>query len=223
MHYLKGLIVILLLTTSLNQAQASTQITPRIIGGIAASQGDWPWMVALVGAGSSPATGQFCGGSLINQRWVMTAAHCVDNSLITDFVVYTGAHDLVSSPGTMTTVRSIHVHPNYNQFTTDFDIALVELENPVLSITPIQPISPLQMASINAGDMTTIIGFGSTVYPSSNFPDRLQQADVPLITNETCNISYSGSVTSNMLCAGYEIGGTDSCYGDSGGPLMINL
>ncbi|MDH5393872.1 MAG: serine protease [Gammaproteobacteria bacterium] len=222
MYYRKGLAIVLCLI--INLAQANTATTPRIIGGTTASQGDWPWMVALVYAGDAPVVGQFCGGSVIRPQWVMTAAHCVDGLSATDFSAYAGAYDLVSSPGTGAAIESIHIHPGYSPFTADFDIAVIKLSSPLTAITPIPTISPNQMATVMAGDMLTTIGFGNTSTTSPpNFPDTLQQADVPLVSNATCNLSYSGYVTDNMLCAGYAAGGIDSCNGDSGGPLMLNL
>lgn len=221
MHYFKGLSIIFVLCIKL--ALADTQTSPRVVGGTDASPGDWPWMVALVSTGSTPVSGQFCGGSLINPSWVMTAAHCVTNPYITDFVVYAGAYDLISSPGTYSTVDSIHVHPDYHAPALDYDIALIKLSSPISTIPPVQLINPQQMSALSPGEPATVIGFGDTSSLLYSFPDTLQQADTPLVSNATCNINYNGAVNDNMLCAGYAAGGAGACIGDSGGPLLINL
>ncbi|MDH5516391.1 MAG: trypsin-like serine protease [Gammaproteobacteria bacterium] len=219
MPYLKGLCFVFI--CSIHLAQADTQTSPRVVGGTDAQAGDWPWMVALVVTGSTPVSGQFCGGSLISPSWVMTAAHCVSSPAITDFVVYAGAYNLVSSPGTHSAVESIHVHPDYHAPNLDYDIALIKLSSPITHITPVQLVSPQQMSAFSAGQLTTVIGFGDTSSLLYNFPDTLQAAINPLVSNQTCNINYHGIVSDNMLCAGYAAGGSGACVGDSGGPLVV--
>lgn len=190
----------------------------RIIGGVEAADGVWPWMAALVERGYDPFDGQFCGGALIHPNWVLTAAHCLGG----DIDVVLGTNDLTASA---TTYERIQVsrqipHPSYNSSTSDNDIALLELAQASTQT----PIAWNTNSTYNAaGTTSTVIGWGSTSYPYYSYPEMLMQVNVPIISNTTCNASYPGKITSNMLCAGYAAGGKDSCFGDSGGPLMVSV
>lgn len=193
-------------------AQAAS---PEIIGGREATPGAWPWQAALI---YDPNNGrsQFCGGSLIDAGWVLTAAHCVQEwNAATTLYVLVGRHDLSSNDGTVAAVSRIVIHPDYNDGTSDSDVALLQLASPIngttVSLTPV---------SFATSDAATVVGWGTTVEGvSSSSPDRLRQVEVPIVSTEACQASYRGGITATMLCAGR--GGADSCQGDSGGPLMI--
>lgn len=210
-------------------ALAQDEDTPRIIGGQVASPGEWPWQVALINAGGDPYWDQFCGGSLIDVRWVVTAAHCVVNSSPGSIQVLAGIHDL-DNPETgyqRLNIAEIFVHPQYNASTHDRDIALLRLSaNAVLGPTAggeMVATVPLVAADAGtlAGQQSTISGWG---YTGATYPSRLMEASVPIVTHNNCNDanSYNGDITANMLCAGYADGGVDTCYGDSGGPLVVD-
>lgn len=222
-------------------AEANTEQHLRIVGGQDASSGEWPWMVALVSPVSfSYYYGQFCGGSLIHEDWVLTAAHCVtdlfDGTVIqpSEVNVVVGGYDLSdSNTGTESAVRRIIVHPNFNGFTLGSDLALLELQTPVSGVT-ISPLSSAMMSTyVTVGDSATVIGWGSSVAynlddlddldPPSSFPVILQEAVIPYVDNSICNTNLAGFVTDDMLCAGFQQGGASACQGDSGGPLMVNL
>ena len=203
-------------------------ITPKIIGGTTAVPGAWPWMAALIRSDSTDYYfGQFCGGALIAETWVLTAAHCVyDDSLGTwddpgEVDVVMGLHNLKTDIGDRISVKRIVGHPDYNPVSFDSDLALLELERSSLAQT-----LPLMSDVTNdlSGNMAIIIGWGDTDQSdSTEFPDELQQVNVPVIGNTTCSTVYPGLITENMLCAGYAEGGKDSCIGDSGGPLMVRI
>ena len=109
---------------------------PQIVGGQAAAPAEWPWQVAVIVSGSTPINGQFCGGSLITADWVVTAAHCVTDGngapvVTSDFYVQTGITTLSTNSGAASTVAGAVVHPGFDHFSLDNDIALLRLSAPV--------------------------------------------------------------------------------------------
>jgi hypothetical protein len=214
-------------------AEPSLEI--QIVGGQTAGPGEYPWQVALVAAGfANPLNGQFCGGSLIDDEWVLTAAHCVvESGQVTgpaEIDVVVGINNLSDGPtsgsqGQRIDVAEILVHPDYNSATTDQDIALLRLANPATlnaTVATIIPAGPENAALFEAGDTATITGWGATAQNGGG-SDALLEVSVPIVSNATCNAptAYDGEITANMLCAGLAEGGKDSCYGDSGGPLIV--
>jgi len=153
---------------------------------------------------------------------VLTAAHCVDDKLPSDIAVYLGSISLVDTTGSeYIAVDAIYVHPDYDDITNNADIALLHLEETSGQL----PIALIDNSLLDdAGNIATVIGWGitDTDYPSVS--EVLMEVDVPIISNATCNdsISYNGTVTDSMLCAGDSTGGIDACQGDSGGSLMVD-
>ncbi len=195
----------------------SPRMSERIVGGHEAEPGAWPWMAALVQNGYSLYEGQFCGGSLIHAKWVVTAAHCAVDATPDMFEVVLGVHDLEKDAGERHKIKRIIVHPDYDYNTIDSDIALLELEEESARAT-------LPLISNNValeGSEALSVGWGLLSEETWEHPNLLQQILLPIISNEKCNEVYDGFVTETMLCAGYDKGGKDSCYGDSGGPLMV--
>jgi len=193
----------------------------RIVGGVTTEVNEYPWQVSLVSRGSSSV---FCGGSLINDRWVLTAAHCTQSGVSQ---VLLGNH-LQSSTDTgerRVNVRRVVDHPNYNSRTLDNDFSLLELSTPqnLESVDPqIRPIclpsasNPSQYENV----MAVVSGWGTTSSGGSQ-PNALREANVKTMSNAQCNNNYSGSILSSMICASSP--GRDSCQGDSGGPLVRNV
>lgn len=199
---------------------------PRIVGGVEAPVGAYPWMTAIVVNNLSPANGQFCGGSLINREWVMTAAHCVttgttvDNPSADDIVV--DIHRLSDNNGIRRNLQQIIVHPQWDPPTYDYDIALLHLEQPVDSVPVVSLVQPSDAPLFEPGDIARVMGWGATAWQGSG-SDVLLQVDIPIVSQTTCRASYGESdITDRMLCAGLAAGGKDSCQGDSGGPLVVD-
>ena len=198
---------------------------PRIIGGEVAPSGKWPFQVALLYASTANNfDAQFCGGSLISSRHVMTAAHCVKGMRASRLHILTGTQSLTRG-GTRRSVISINVHPKYKARTSDYDIAVVTLKNAVSGIRPVGMLPRLrENAWASPGTTAYVLGWGDTKKGGgTSFPAALHQVQLPLVSRTVCNrpISYDGQVTNRMICAGLQTGGKDSCQGDSGGPLIV--
>ncbi|KAF5010852.1 hypothetical protein FDECE_3025 [Fusarium decemcellulare] len=187
----------------------------QIVGGEAASSGDFPFIVSLSQSGS-----HFCGGTLINANTVLTAAHC---SSVSASSVRVRAGSLNrNSGGTLVGVSSITVHPSFSSSTLNNDVAIWKLS------TSIPTSSTISYASLAAsgsdptsGSSAIVAGWGTTTEGGSSLPVSLRKVTVPIVSRATCRAQYSTSqITTNMVCAGLEAGGKDSCQGDSGGPLI---
>ncbi len=200
---------------------------PRIIDGEPAEQHEFPFMTALVRASNTASdAAPFCGASFIGGRYVLTAAHCLENIHdASDVDVVIGQYK-VSDPtnGQRYSVAQFYLHEQYGTGLSGInnDIAILELEQEVTGVTPINIADSAIENTINTGDMLTVMGWGNQSTEAPSFPDILHKVNVPLVDQASCNESYDGEITDQMLCAGFEQGGKDSCQGDSGGPLIIN-
>ncbi|XP_074052091.1 brain-specific serine protease 4-like [Macrotis lagotis] len=201
----------------------------RIVGGENAMEAEWPWIVSIQKNGT-----HHCAGSLITNRWVVTAAHCFKESVeSSQYSILLGAWQL-GKPGP----RAIRVgmawvlpYPRYTwPKSNQGDIALVRLNHSIKFSEHILPIClPDSTVDLLPGTSCWIAGWGSigdgVPLP---YPQTLQKLKVPIISSETCSRLYWRGVgqeiiTSDMLCAGYLEGKKDACLGDSGGPLMCQV
>ncbi|CAH0380843.1 unnamed protein product [Bemisia tabaci] len=202
----------------------------RIVGGMNADPGEFPWLVSLKRSG-----GHFCGGTLINKRWVLTAAHCLCKELSTPGMrhlrVGLGQHNL-STPATATmSVRVLRVvmHPDYQCSKFQNDIALLELEQDIVWTGRALPacLAPTHSSSFSQ-ERAVAAGWGWTNENLSQGKraDILQKVEVSVVDNGKCQEWYKSqgkkvAIHTSQMCAGYESGGRDSCWADSGGPLML--
>jgi len=185
----------------------------RIVGGRETEEHEYPWQVGLVnGNGRSP----FCGGTLISDTHVLTAAHCTGTA--TSIGVLLGEHNIADDKSIRVDVAEIIIHPNYNSETIDNDFAILRLAKPVAFNKEMRPAClPADPSATYAEVIATVTGWGALSTEGSS-PNVLHEVDVQVKTNTECNNAYSGQITNNMLCAGNP--GKDSCFGDSGGPLV---
>lgn len=211
---------------ALGDRSATETPQPQIVGGHIAKPGRWPFQVALLSAVvKNNADAQYCGGSLIDSRHVLTAAHCVDFlKRPSQLQILTGTQSLASG-GTRQNVAAYKFHPKWNTKTTDYDIAVVTLAKPVTGIVPAAMIAQSQEARFAApGTLVYVTGWGNLkARGRGEYPTELYEVQIPLVSRAVCNApkSYDGYVTARMICAGLNTGGEDSCDGDSGGPLVV--
>ena len=212
---------------SLSSMSVLADVSARIINGKEATKGNWPFMAALVSRNVNAYDGQFCGASFIGERYVLTAAHCVEGNGREDLDVVIGVSNLSSSQAAQHryAVDNIYVHQYYNPEAIGSDIAIIELvEKPSESVVNL--VDGYVRGNLNDGQMLTVMGWGdqdaSDGYSSKS---ELYQVNVPLVNQYQCNtVPYSGysSIGSDAFCAGYSDGGYDSCQGDSGGPIVVS-
>ncbi|XP_073491631.1 serine protease 27-like [Aquarana catesbeiana] len=207
------------------------QVANRIMGGQNTQDGQWPWQVSLRLNGQ-----HFCGGSLISDSWVVSAAHCIKSTVTTStLTIHLGCYQLSKPNSHEISVKPKRFirNPIYTNVGSVGDISLIELETPVNFTTFILPVClPNANVDFPMGMYCWVTGWGSIRSGVSlQSPQTLQKAQIPLIDTQTCDSLYhinsdvSSSVPiilSDMICAGYKAGGTDSCQGDSGGPLVCS-
>ncbi|XP_055611678.1 serine proteinase stubble [Uranotaenia lowii] len=202
----------------------------RIVGGKNAPFGRWPWQVSVrrtsfFGFSST----HRCGGAVINDNWIATAGHCVDDLLTSQIRIRVGEYDFShvqeQLPYTERAVARKVVHPKYNFFTYEFDLALVRLEQPLIFAPHISPICLPGTDDLLIGENATVTGWGR-LSEGGTLPSVLQEVSVPIVSNDRCKMMFLRAgrhefIPDIFLCAGHETGGQDSCQGDSGGPLQV--
>ncbi|XP_054723176.1 serine proteinase stubble-like [Uloborus diversus] len=207
-----------------------------IAGGEQSEEHQWPWMAAIFRRFPDSRPKAFlCGGSLINTRFILTAAHCFVNNYVilpaSAFVVRLGSNSL--SSGEEYTVAKLVLHHNHSGSDYFNDIALIRLAGEAFVTDKIAPIClpTHQMALMDMVGLTaTVAGWGDVEYRTSG-TRVLQHVTIPIVSNQECSAAYSrvrGAAflargSDHVMCAGLKEGGKDACLGDSGGPLMLQI
>ncbi|XP_058238260.1 chymotrypsin A-like [Hemibagrus wyckioides] len=188
-----------------------------IVNGEEAVPHSWPWQVSLQDVKGF----HFCSGSLINDWWVLSAAHC---NVRTSHHVVLGEHNRSADIEDIQVLRIDKVikHPRFNSFTLDNDILLIKLASSAQFTAHVSPVCVADTSDQFLGEIQCVTtGWGLTSHNSSESSPALQQASLSLLTNDECQCYWGGVITKAMICAGAS--GISTCMGDSGGPLVCKI
>ncbi len=199
-------------------------LSTRIVGGEQSTE-TYPWMTALMELKWGDTEVQFCGGALIEEGWVLTAAHCLfENGLMRpeDMRLTIGRNRYNGSGGEKHTVVEFFIHEEYDRKRDYNDIALLKLTTPS-NLKPVNLVLPSDAPNLTpVGQNAKVMGWGATSEDDYDVHTSLREVMVPIVSDEDCMESYGKkNILDTNICAGYEEGGKDSCQGDSGGPLVV--
>merc|ERR550519_2358125 len=206
---------------------------PRIVGGKETEINEFPWMAALQREGQF-----FCGGTLVASKWVLSASHCLykDQELTietpaNEIEIVLGDHDNTVEDETDITktiqLDSYIKHPKWNENgDLDSDIAMLKLAEEV-DLSVFTPACLAKTGDIFVGKNAWAYGWGGLNPAATEYPDKLMKVELPIVSDEQCESEmrekgWDITITEGMLCAG-GVGGEDSCGGDSGGPLTVEV
>ncbi|XP_068213912.1 trypsin-1-like [Palaemon carinicauda] len=213
-----------LLTDFVRKVQRTPKFT-KIVGGKDADLCELKYQISLQDI-SFGFPFHLCGGSIIDENWILTAAHCFDEVDISapDFLqVVTGEHNLIEDEGKEQTIvlKEIIIHEKYDKWTVANDIALLRLSTPIKFDDCSQPIALPEKDHLASGDCV-VSGWG-TLQEEGHPSDILQKATIPMMTDAECKTIFGqAEIDGCMICAGLVDGGIDACEGDSGGPLACH-
>lgn len=201
--------------------EADTAVGAQVIGGEPVTEG-YSYVVSIM-RNSLPSTGVTCGGVLLSERIVLTAATCLPSSetAVNRLRLFTGRYDLadpVDAARQEYSVRMAVGHPAYNPATKEADVALIILDRPVEgNFTAVELLG--QDIELAPGEPLSILGWGSTT-EGGRSSQSLQRAEVRYVPPSACQAAYPMAIYGSMICAIGD-GARDACQGDAGGPLLL--
>ncbi|XP_069613991.1 coagulation factor X [Ranitomeya imitator] len=202
---------------SLYESETFDNPNERIVGGKDCKFGECPWQAVLLSEDNEP----FCGGTILSKQFILTAAHCMNQTKY--FKVIVGEMNTLKKDGaeSIHKVDKIIIHPKFVRLTYDFDIAVVKLKEAINFTDNIIPAclpDPDFAEEVLMNERQAMVsGFGR-LHERGAQATKLQKLNVPYVTRQTCKESSRFAITENMFCAGYDKDVKDACQGDSGGP-----
>uniref|UniRef100_A0A182Q8Z1 trypsin n=1 Tax=Anopheles farauti TaxID=69004 RepID=A0A182Q8Z1_9DIPT len=189
--------------------------TNRIVGGHVADIVSYPYQVSV-----QELNNHICGGSILTSRWILTAGHCIDDTIARYINVRVGS-SFYNHSGTVHNVRSAIAHPEHVPYSWIVDYALLELEEGIVFSSVAQPIVLASRSEdLEFAFDCVVTGWGRTLNSAESF-EQLRAVEIPLVPRALCEVAYEGKIDDSMVCAGdYENGGRGSCTYDSGGALV---
>nr|AAP57670.1 ovigerous-hair stripping substance [Chiromantes haematocheir] len=196
----------------------------RIIGGLLASVGEWPWAVVVKDKNDV----HYCGGVLISSRHILTAGHCIGHPDLANrfpLKVTVGDYDLSTTTESISTTRWVHqalAHSQYNQPTPkNNDVGVLVVQDPIDTQGAVTPVClPSAQFTLQTGTKLWVIGWGATM-EGGPVVNKLRDVEVTVLAHSACQTAYPNEYHSDrMFCVGDPAGGKDACQGDSGGPLL---
>ncbi|XP_039314082.1 trypsin-1 [Solenopsis invicta] len=207
--------IIMLIIFCLALIVSASCLDSRIIGGTNTTIDKLPYQVSIHKNGNF-----HCGGSIIHQQWILTAAHCVNKGSTSDFTVRVGSTYHDKEGLLITGIAKICSNEKFDSNTYDYDVGLIKLSTFLTFGPNVKSIDLVLPSDSVPRTEATVAGWGETALNSEN-SKVLHCVTVPIVDPESCQKSYTDfnmNVTSNMLCAGN--GEKDACKGDSGGALV---
>jgi secreted trypsin-like serine protease len=207
-------------TWCLQEQLNERKIGSRIIGGQAARAGQFTYSAAITVQTSNSRF--FCGGTLLNQEWILTAGQCVDGAEL--FTIQLGSNTLEGDDPYRVKVSSSEyvVHPDYNSLTLENDVGLIKLRMPVEYSQYLNQIGLLATSYNVSFSSFVATGWGQTSDEDSGLSNDLMWVNVVPLSNEECKLFYGNQIGVNTICVGgyYNEG---SCYGDTGSALIQDI
>ncbi|XP_058799502.1 chymotrypsin-2-like [Phymastichus coffea] len=209
MHLLIGIVLLC--------CSVVTYAAPRIIGGKDAPDGKYKYQVSLRNGDF-----HFCGGSILNNRWILTAAHCVQGQGQESIRVVAGTNLLKGGAEQIYRSEYISYHKNFSIGTLQNDVAMIRVSKNIQFNDKVQPISLPKNEFYENGQSVKLTGWGSTILGSAA-PNKLQEIDLNLYDQDKCKneMSYVTKITISHICTKTKLG-EGACHGDSGGPLVAD-
>ncbi|KAJ0182338.1 hypothetical protein K1T71_001707 [Dendrolimus kikuchii] len=219
---MRTILVLALILAAVTAAPSNPQ---KIVGGSVTTINQYPEIVALLYSLLGAFFSQACGGTILNNRSILTAAHCPVGDPASRWRVRVGS-TFASSGGTVINFASIIIHPNYNRNTLDNDIAVMRTSSAIGFNNNARPGS-IAGSNYNLGDNQVVWAAGwGTTSAGGSASEQLRHVQIWTVNQAVCRSRYAAvsmTVTDNMLCSGWlDVGGRDQCQGDSGGPLYHN-
>ncbi|KAJ8736108.1 hypothetical protein PYW08_006764 [Mythimna loreyi] len=196
----------------------------RIVGGSVTTIDQYPTIASLLYTWNWADYWQACGGSILNNRAILTAAHCTQGDAVGRWRIRLGS-TWANSGGVVHNVNANIIHPSYNSNTLNNDVAILRSAS-TFSFNNNVRAAAIAGANYHVPDNQVVWAAGwGTTSSGGSASEQLRHVQLVIINQATCRNNYATrgiTITDNMLCSGWPNGGRDQCQGDSGGPLYHN-